>query len=172
MEKEIKTCELHTSCDLYLDGRSATLRETETGMDLFLPGKKIHEHENFHSAFYQCERKICLKSTVISTITCIPTFMKCRIQNQSLPFIGTHLQTNRHINWKLSYRAYETFSLTRDNIWKLISLTRDNIWPDYIPLSTTITVSFNYIYKVTAHRHTLHEHLQCQQMLPDTDVKW
>lgn len=40
MEKEIKTFELHTSCDLYLDGRSATLRETETGMDLFLPGKK------------------------------------------------------------------------------------------------------------------------------------
>lgn len=30
--------------------------------------------------------------TRISTITCIPTFMWWRIQNQSLPWIGTHLK--------------------------------------------------------------------------------
>lgn len=26
--------------------------------------------------------------------------------------------------------------------------------------------------KMAARKYTPHEHLQCQQMLPDTDVKW
>lgn len=80
-----------------------TKRNSKGNLNLYgslFAWKKKHEHEILQLSFYQRETEICIKSTVISTITCIPTLMKCLIQNQSFPLIGTHLQTNENEHMK------------------------------------------------------------------------